>query len=325
MFGGGIFGGSGSSAALTTAQENKLNALPTDWDNAITYSAGDQVAYNGKVYSALGATTGNNPSTSPAQWSEAGAGAVATVKIPGEWDNTTTYAANDLVIEGGKIYRAINGNTNSLPSANPANWEDTSQNTDTDKLIGEWNAATTYATNDLVIRNGTIYKALGASTGQDPELVPASWQADDFHSFRGNWTPTANDVWPTVADATVGQGALVVGNEFRIATATAFTFGGNTLSVGDTMRVTGPNPTAAGADWELIPLSAGTQTETLVLANLPADTWTSTANTQTPNSFIISLATGEIITGDIQTRIMANDLQLRSSIALTNIQIKIIG
>lgn len=104
------------------------------FDPLADYSAGDKVLYLGIAYICLqDAPPGQTPNISPDFWARA----VPTnatiifefaikknvVVTENEWDDDKSFDAGDLVNFYGRVYRAVQGNTNEVPFKNPNNWE----------------------------------------------------------------------------------------------------------------------------------------------------------------------------------------------------------
>lgn len=101
----------------------------------------------------------------------------------------------------------------------------------------------------FLVEAGEVYTIPNPITAFDP-ADPALVQDPDS-PFKGLYDPTANDTYPTLADATGGEGSLAAGDYFQIQNPGAFTFAGSPLAIGDKLVVTGPGPLPDGTDWAI--------------------------------------------------------------------------
>ena len=89
----------------------------SDWSISTTYGTTDIVrASNGEYYISLtGSNLGNDPISSPANWSQ-----ISFVTV---WNVNETYSENDNVFYLGTQYKSlVDGNIGNLPSTSPAQW-----------------------------------------------------------------------------------------------------------------------------------------------------------------------------------------------------------
>jgi len=77
-----------------------------DWSAVVTYALGDAAKDNGKYYSLYGGATskGERPSTTPAKWEE-----IAFLTV---FNTSKTYSEDEIVIDGGFIFRSLEDNNN---------------------------------------------------------------------------------------------------------------------------------------------------------------------------------------------------------------------
>lgn len=82
-----------------------------------------------------------------------------------EWNNSTTYNANDIVWYNGEMWFSIQGGSGQTPAVGSAYWVRTIART-----AWDWNDGATYAIGDVVVgSDGVIYYSLSDSnTGSDP-------------------------------------------------------------------------------------------------------------------------------------------------------------
>ncbi|MHB1584228.1 MAG: hypothetical protein ACYCU7_01320 [Acidimicrobiales bacterium] len=103
------------------------------WSSTAAYAVGDAVAYQGSSYVALGASTGAQPSSNPAEWAllaaqgatgsqgpTGGQGPQGSTGPPasflGTWSSTATYTVGDAVAYQGSSYVALADNVNVDPA-----------------------------------------------------------------------------------------------------------------------------------------------------------------------------------------------------------------
>ena len=115
--------------------------------------------------------------------------------VRGDWDSSTSYYIDDIVLRLSNTYRCISDNSNADPLTNAANWEQIGSLT-LDK--GEWNSGTTYYTNNIV----TV-----TSTYQYDRHY--NWQDVDSYIFTGITTvgisPTTDSNWHKICSGTMNQ------------------------------------------------------------------------------------------------------------------------
>lgn len=102
---------------------NLVEYTETAFDEATAYSLDDRVSYKGKIYKALGATTGFLP-TDTANWAYVCDDLdlfYLTLPNP-NWDPITEYSIGDIVFRDGSNYTAVVANTNIKPESSTAIW-----------------------------------------------------------------------------------------------------------------------------------------------------------------------------------------------------------
>lgn len=90
-----------------------------EYDPSATYTAGTIASFNGRLYEANQTTTG---AFDPLHWGAFPIRAKESGLL--EWDNASTYSANDLVRWYSKVYRSLaGGNLGNQPDTNPGDWQ----------------------------------------------------------------------------------------------------------------------------------------------------------------------------------------------------------
>lgn len=142
------------------------------WDAAVTYAAGAEVWHEPSYYRALAATTGEVPGSSPLAW-ELLERVTPDFPLLENWGDVLSVEDSrgfdfPFVLRGDRVY---------LEEGAPV-FPVVTYTWPVPRFSGRpWDALATYATGDLVLaEDGFCYKAKGASTGNDPRLVPASWE-----------------------------------------------------------------------------------------------------------------------------------------------------
>ena len=105
-----------------------------DYNSVTTYSQGDIVMFNDRLYQSKTSQNQNNqPDTSLTQWEE--------IEFNRVYNSTTTYILNDIVTDAGFNYRSLNAsNTNNTPAASPTFWELAGTNATGNTIINVGNA-----------------------------------------------------------------------------------------------------------------------------------------------------------------------------------------
>lgn len=192
------------------------------YDNATAYLAYDLV-YDGRgvQWRAKIDTTGNPPpalpTTSDANWEVFAGG--RTLVPRGAYDSGETYVLDDLVTDiRGVSWRALITTTGNAPPILP-----TTSNTQWELFAGGrtlnprgiYSGATAYAADDLVIDNGSSWRARIATTGNAPPALPATsntqWELIAAKGLDGTGTgdvmgpASAVDERIAVFDGTTGK------------------------------------------------------------------------------------------------------------------------
>lgn len=156
------------------------------YSGATTYQIGDVVLQNGSSWIARVITTGNPPPTLPTtsntQWfllAAAGNG----FTFRGAYSGATPYVKDDVVVDQGSSWIALQATTGNAPPALPttsnANWQLIAQGAGTFK--GAYSGVTAYQAGDVVFDQNSSWVAKIATTGNPPPTLPATsntqWQA----------------------------------------------------------------------------------------------------------------------------------------------------
>ena len=152
------------------------------WNSTRTYSVGEVVEYNGIPYVALEASRGSIP-------------IVIENQVP-SWSIATVYNADLVVQYNGNIYMSLyNGNLAQVPSGVPTAWAKLTLPSLNPGGLSEWNAATSYSLNALVLYEGFMYFSLNNDSVGNVPFQNSSWWA--LRNYD-NWNPAT-----TYANSTV--------------------------------------------------------------------------------------------------------------------------
>jgi hypothetical protein len=182
--------------------EFKLNRFRYNWRGqwiiSTAYNRDDVVRYGGKVYVCIrqhssastniyvdinyippGETVGQ-----PA-WTEMLDG----YNFSGPWAGTTFYALNDLVVDGGNVWRCNTPHTSTITrQANSSYWTNFVSGFN---LTGNWLFGTIYSVGDVVLHGGILYRCLtGHSSGArfETDLAFNYWESIfENVEYRGEW------------------------------------------------------------------------------------------------------------------------------------------
>lgn len=139
-------------------QIDGYDANAPDWETKHTYSKNEVVVSDGKLYRA----TANHTSTTDlktdiANW-ELISG--ADPYIP-DWETQHDYLKNEVVVSGGKLYRAKASHTSTTDlKTDITNWEYVGH----DPYIPDWEASHNYLKDETVVYKKTIYRAISKHT-----------------------------------------------------------------------------------------------------------------------------------------------------------------
>jgi microcystin-dependent protein len=110
----------------------------------------------------------------------------------GEWNDFTSYEANDVVEEGGISYLAVNANLNDEPPS--ANWQILYQPPTTGAATLTWRgryaSGTTYTVGSLVEFSSRVWQSLvSGNLGNTPALNSTFWEPVARWSGAGEYSP----------------------------------------------------------------------------------------------------------------------------------------
>ena len=106
----------------------------------------------------------------------------------GEYLNTTQYEYNDVVRFGGDVFVYINvtATVGTIPTTT-SHW---SRMVSGLKAEGEWSSTTAYATNDVVVHGGSVYRAITSTTNNVPPNATYWEVLVQGLNHRGSWGAT---------------------------------------------------------------------------------------------------------------------------------------
>jgi hypothetical protein len=124
----------------------------------------------------------------------------------GNWNSSTTYNRDDVVLRTGTIYYCVTQHTSTSTFNDDvaANWEIMNESSE---YRGTWTQSTLYEINDLVTAGGLIYKCVTSHTS-DSQFINDSvnWTVYLISSkFRGDWTTTVRYY---IGDIVVSNGTV---------------------------------------------------------------------------------------------------------------------
>jgi len=147
-----------------------------DWVIGQKYKVNDLVKYGGTIFRCKEGHTSGTDSTLNFDREEHWQVEFSGFEFSGDWNNSTVYQVGDVVRHGGYLFYASDVNQNDSPSnslyqvgdkADPPSWIKLSEATN---FRGDWSAAETYKTGDLVRRGGDLYVALLDTTADGSSL-----------------------------------------------------------------------------------------------------------------------------------------------------------
>jgi hypothetical protein len=143
------------------------------WNNLRTYNTGEVVEYNGLSYVALQTNRGSIP-------------IVIENQVP-SWNIATGYTADVVVQYNGFIYMSLyNGNLAQVPSGTPTAWAKLTLPSANPGGLLQWNPATSYSLNALVLYNGFMYFSVNNdNVGNNPYSNSLWWALRNYD----NWNP----------------------------------------------------------------------------------------------------------------------------------------
>ncbi|WP_223692787.1 carbohydrate-binding protein [Leifsonia poae] len=154
-----------------TADTTVTVTLPTAWDPAATYGAGNTVSYNGQVYTALWYSKGEVPgSSNTGAWQQ-----IAIAEDGGTvWTASRVFNAGDKVNYQGKTFLATWYTRNEAPGSATGPWQEIASTSDG---VAVWTPSRIFNTGDVVVYNGQKYTARWYSRNQVPTTPNGAWAA----------------------------------------------------------------------------------------------------------------------------------------------------
>lgn len=209
--------GTPTPGAFQVAEWTKIGGGAIDnFDQNTTYVQNDLVVQAGRIYRANGAVTAGS-AFDPTDWTEIDASNVNLDLTA--YDPTATYKQNDLVFNGGKIYRA----TATPPTVGPFQgneWKEIDIGGMPAVSITVFDTTKTYKKDELVSQLGSIYKAKAAVTAK--AFDPTEWDRVDAGAIQQSITPYDPTATYALGDIVV-QGGNIYKNKTAIASPEAFT------------------------------------------------------------------------------------------------------
>ena len=108
-----------------------------------------------------------------------------------EWDATTEYSADDIVLFNSRYYKSISdSNTGNAPDTETAWWEEID-------FIHTWNAEVTYVTNQVAVYDTQIYTSLqDGNKNNQPDISPAYWDPVGSGTVLFSWEESGTTFQP---------------------------------------------------------------------------------------------------------------------------------
>jgi hypothetical protein len=260
------------------AAEFKIGRLRFSWKGVWTpatiYARDDVVSYQGKTYVCLLPNTSDATSfyndlyyvtqtgASTPYWNMIVDGKTFVTANGGGWQTGQAYSLGNIVTFGGVVYYCNTKHTSTAFASQASYW---TQYTEFNawRSVG-WLPNTTYGRNDVVKYGGIVYKCIAnhtsaATTALGLEANQSSWTiVDSGVEYKGTWGSNTRyktndivkfgpDIWisnsgHTSLAPTVLTSVSVIGSSGQLS------FSGGTLSVGQSITVTGQlTPAATGS------------------------------------------------------------------------------
>ncbi|KAF8438839.1 hypothetical protein L210DRAFT_853194 [Boletus edulis BED1] len=116
--------------ATATAASGTVNCNGVqNWQGAFAYTAGDQVIFNGQLYTARQWTFNNAPPTHTDQWTAVGTcvqpiNNQANCNGVAAWQSTVAYTAGNRVTSQGHLWSAVQWTQSNVPGDASGSWKD---------------------------------------------------------------------------------------------------------------------------------------------------------------------------------------------------------
>lgn len=161
------------------------------YQDGTDYTTGTLVEYKGVILRATADVTGNgSPLADTGNWEIVDSSGVS------NFDTAKTYAEGDVVLLNGTLYErsanAVDPDASIVPGENADLWSEAG--TAVNGSVPEYQAGTTYNTNDYVVYQGMVYQKIGDAGSESPTDDPTGWRRLTNSSFS---TKTTNLQLPT--------------------------------------------------------------------------------------------------------------------------------
>lgn len=193
---------SGSKGETGAGLPGLAFAWKGDWSSALNYNSGEAVYYEGSSYGTQATTSGQAPPLGPWKIIAKKGGSIFSWR--GDFSTGTQYYGGDSVYYNGSSYATLSRSTGGYPD-NSTNWFLVAAKGEVGPsgsgvpgksimFYGDWNAASTYASGDLVNYGKGTYISTGIATPSDfPPLTP--WSPFGNHNalftWRGSYSPSS--------------------------------------------------------------------------------------------------------------------------------------
>jgi len=214
----------------TTFGENSANwtifaegtKFRADWSESTTYGVNSLVRYNGIVYKCIeehiSQSTTAGLEADQEKWEMFFDG----YEWKGLYTDGIRYRPNDLVLNGGTVFKCVTGHTSTTVFADE-NWTREFPGFDFD---ADWLNSTYYQEGDIVRYGGFLYYAIANNIDQNPSVPngddsTVSWiKLMDAINFRGNWSSDnfyrtgdivrrGGDLWKALVDISPEDGSTL--------------------------------------------------------------------------------------------------------------------
>lgn len=253
------------------------------WNSGTAYSPDDVVQRNGSSYVCIASSLNNAPPNATYWDLLARAGTNGDTSsgsgftFQGDWDDATTYSANDIAVYLGNAWICISDNTANVPPDSPVFWSLFASKGDDGASgagfawSGSWVDTTSYAVNEIVEYAGSSYICIQVSLNRQPDIFPPYWELLAAKGDTGatGSTGAKGDTGDDGTDGTDGHdgimalwhGSNVNGSDVWIA-VTHFNYGTGVEYHGSTFMFVGtddtnggvPNPDGSNGNWALLAL-----------------------------------------------------------------------
>ena len=144
--------------------------LPAAWSATAIYHTGDQVGYQGNLYTASWYTQNQLPGAPNGPWQEL----VMTENGTAVWTASRVFNAGDVVVHNGLTFKAGWYTQNDTPGSVTGPWQQ--QAAPGPNGIAPWTPTTVYNSGDQVTYQGGTYQAKWYTRDQTPDTVNGGWK-----------------------------------------------------------------------------------------------------------------------------------------------------